>query len=314
MNTFGNNLRITIYGESHGSGVGVIIDGVPAGILLRDEDFMPDILRRKAGKKDTTSRIEDDIPKLISGIYEDFTTGAPINIFFENKNVKSKDYTQFKNHPRPGHADYTATVKYKGYNDIRGGGHFSGRLTLGLVVAGVIAKKIIFKELKDIEIKSKIVKLGKLKLNDSYGGIIETRIIGLPAGIGEPFFNSLESQIAHIVFAIPGIKGIEFGAGFEGCVNLSGSEFNDLIIDKSGKTDKNNNAGINGGISNGNEIYFRVAVKPTASIGKIQNTYNFKTNKIEPLEIGGRHDKAFILRVPVVVEAVTAIVLADFIL
>jgi chorismate synthase len=314
MNIFGNKFRIAIYGESHGSGVGIVIDGVPAGINLDVKEFMEDISRRKAGKQDTTSRIEEDIPKLLSGIYNGFTTGAPINIFFENKNINSKDYTQFKSHPRPGHSDYAANIKYDGYNDIRGGGHFSGRLTLGIVAAGVIAKKIILRKMMKIEINSKVIQVGESNEADSYGGVVEAKIKGLPAGIGEPFFDSIESQFAHIIFAIPGIKGIEFGAGFEGCINLNGSEFNDLILDKNGRTLTNNNAGINGGISNGNEIYFRVAVKPTASIEKIQKTYNFETNKMESLEIKGRHDKAFIWRVPVIIEAAIAIVLANFIM
>jgi len=313
MNSFGRIFRINIYGESHGKSVGVIIDGCPPGILLSEEDFTEDLLRRKSGAIGTSARIENDIPIFMSGVFNGRTTGSPINIMFENNNVNSDDYMNLSNTPRPGHADFVAMKKYNNFNDKRGGGHFSGRLTLGLVAAGVIAKKVLN---SSISIKSELLNFEKnkiedaIKKSDSIGGIIECRINNVPAGFGEPFFDSVESLISHLIFSIPGIKGIEFGSGFS-CANMFGSEHNDSIIDLSGKTDSNNSGGVNGGISNGNEIIFRVSIKPTSSIPKKQKTVNFKTGKVESLEIKGRHDAAFVLRVPPIIEAVAATVLAD---
>lgn len=323
MNSFGSLFRVHIYGESHGSGIGVLIDGVPSGIKLTLEDFTKDLSKRKSGKIGTTPRKEDDIPNIISGVFNDFTTGAPINIFFENKNTDSKVYTDFKSHPRPGHADFSATKKYSGFNDIRGGGHFSGRLTLALVAAGVIAKKILNDFIFSSEIES-IGILNKLEFDkklenylletahsgDSLGGTISLTIKNVPIGLGEPFFDSVESVLSSIIFSIPGIKGIEFGAGFKGTEFL-GSKFNDCFIDKSGKTSSNNNGGINGGITNGNDIFLKVAVKPTSSIFKPQETFNFKDKNIQSLKINGRHDVVFLLRVPIVLENAVAIALAD---
>lgn len=323
MNSFGSLFRVHIYGESHGSGIGVLIDGVPSGIKLTLEDFTKDLSKRKSGKIGTTPRKEDDIPNIISGVFNDFTTGAPINIFFENKNTDSKVYTDFKSHPRPGHADFSATKKYSSFNDIRGGGHFSGRLTLALVAAGVIAKKILNDFIFSSEIES-IGILNKLEFDkklenylletahsgDSLGGTISLTIKNVPIGLGEPFFNSVESVLSSIIFSIPGIKGVEFGAGFKGTEFL-GSKFNDCFIDKSGKTSSNNNGGINGGITNGNDIFLKVAVKPTSSIFKPQETFNFKDKNIQSLKINGRHDVAFLLRVPIVLENAVAIALAD---
>lgn len=317
MNQFGINYRISIYGESHGSWVGVIIDGIPAGIELTPEDFKNDLERRKTGKQGTSSRVEDDIPHLISGVYMDKTTGAPLHIMFENKNVKSNDYTNLKSTPRPGHADFTASKKYNGFNDPRGGGHFSGRLTLCLVAAGVIAKKIIPK----INIDARIIELGgstnfdkviqeAILKKDSIGGIIECTANNIPIGWGEPFFNSIESMISHLVFSIPAIKGIEFGSGF-GASKMFGSQHNDVLIDLEGHTKTNHSGGINGGISNGNPLIFRVAVKPTSSISSAQNTLDTLKNEMVDLEIIGRHDVCIALRVPVILESVTAIALAD---
>ncbi len=316
MNTFGHIFRIHIFGESHGDNIGVTIDGCPAGISINPEDFKIDLARRKSGAKGTTARKEDDIPLIISGTHNNFTTGSPITILFKNKNTRSSDYN-FKMHPRPGHADFTSNKKFNSYNDDRGGGHFSGRITAGLVAAGVIAKKII----PDIKIKAKLTEAGgqkdiakavdkAIKAGDSIGGIIECKISNVPVGLGEPFFNSTESLISHAVFSIPGIKGIEFGSGFD-AAKMKGSEHNDLIINKFGKTTTNNAGGINGGITNGNDLFFRVAVKPTSSISLPQETFNFKKNTIDTLIIGGRHDACFALRVPVIIEAVTACVLAD---
>ncbi len=318
MNTFGFNFRITIYGESHGMAVGIIIDGVPAGMSLKPEDFFLDINRRKPGAKGTTSRMEEDLPKFISGVFNDHTTGAPLHIQFENNDVRSGDYEHIKSHPRPGHADFVAFKKYKGFNDYRGGGHFSGRLTLPLVVAGVIAKKII----DPVLVQATVVEVGgrkdiekavqeALDAKDSIGGIVRCSIVNAPVGLGEPFFNSIESMISHLIFAIPAVKGIEFGSGFAASA-MRGSEHNDPIMDASGKTASNHAGGINGGISNGNEIHFRVAIKPTSSIQKEQESLNLLSDKVDVIETRGRHDACIALRVPVVVEAVAAIVMADF--
>jgi len=317
VNTFGNIFRVSIYGESHGKQVGVLMDGCPAGLPITEDDFIHDLLRRKSGTKGTTPRMEEDKPEIVSGVFNGKTTGAPLLIVFENKNTKSEDYKQLQNFPRPGHADFTAKSKYGGYNDYRGGGHFSGRLTLGLVAAGVIAKKLIY----PLTIQANLIEAGgeknianaidnAIKKNDSIGGIVECKAQQVPVGLGEPFFNAVESLISHIVFAIPAVKGIEFGAGFN-AAQMFGSEHNDDLIDTSGKTATNFAGGINGGITNGNSLIFRVAVKPTASISKPQYTINLASGKTEKLEVKGRHDACIALRVPVVVEAATAIVLAD---
>lgn len=318
MNRFGHKYRISIFGESHGEKIGLVIDGCPAGIAISEKDFEKDLLRRKSGAKGTTPRIESDKPEIVSGVFNGKTTGAPLTILFSNDNTKSKDYSNLVNHPRPSHADFVAEVKYDGFQDYRGGGHFSGRITLVLVAAGVVAKKII----NDIEISAKITELqgnknieqaldNAIKQGDSIGGIIECKANNIPVGLGEPFFNSVESQISHLAFSIPGIKAIEFGAGFEG-TKMFGSEFNDNFIDRNGKTETNNAGGINGGITNGNELVFRVAVRPTASISKAQKTFNHESLEIEELTIKGRHDLCIALRVTVIIEAITAIALADF--
>lgn len=320
MNSFGRILRIHIFGESHGPYTGVSIDGCPAGIPLQTEDFMPDILRRKAGKPATTARIEEDIPEIISGLFNKQTTGAPLTVIFKNSNVQSKDYDTIREMPRPGHADFTGNIKYFEFNDYRGGGHFSGRLTLPLIAAGVIAKKII----TPITVNSKIINvLGSantvemiekvISAHDSAGALLSCTIDNIPAGLGEPFFDSVESLISHIIFAIPGIKGIEFGSGFA-AANMKGSEQNDSFIDSNGKTNTNHAGGINGGISNGNPIIFKVAVKPTSSIGMPQATFNFAKNKMDTLVVEGRHDACFALRLPPVIEAAAAIVIVDLML
>ncbi|MES2778689.1 MAG: chorismate synthase [Bacteroidota bacterium] len=320
MNTFGILFKISIFGESHGAVVGITIDNCPAGIPLYPELFLPDLTRRKSGRKGSTPRIEDDTPEIISGVFNGYSTGAPITIVFENGNTISKDYSNLKDTPRPSHADFTAKVKFNGYNDYRGGGHFSGRLTLPLVAAGVIAKAIC----KNITINAELIEAGGLsdiesaieqaiRDEDSIGGIVQCRVNGITAGLGEPFFDSVESLISHMVFAIPAIKGIQFGSGFE-AAKSTGIRNNDVFIDESGKTASNNEGGINGGITNGNELIFKVAVKPTSSVSKPQRTFNMANSQSEVLEIKGRHDVCIALRVPVVVEAVTAIVLADLIL
>lgn len=320
MNSFGRIFRVSIFGESHGESVGVLIDGCPPGIEINQNDFTVDLDRRKPKQIGTTKRIEDDIPIIKSGVYKGFTSGSPILIEFRNNNINSKDYDNLKQHFRPGHADFTASQKFNGFNDPNGGGHFSGRLTVALVAAGVIAKKII----KPIDINAEIESVGGecdytnlidevAKSGDSIGGIITCKVKNIEIGIGEPFFDSIESIISHLVFSIPAIKGIEFGKGFESA-KMKGSEFNDSILNERGKTLTNNSGGVNGGLSNGNEIYFRVVVKPASSISLNQNSFNKETNKIESLKIEGRHDCAIILRVPPVLEAVTAIAFADLIL
>lgn len=320
MNSFGRLFRVTIYGESHGNGIGIIVDGCPAGVPLNIEDFAEDLSRRQANKLGTTPRKEPDIPEIISGVFNNYTTGAPINIMFKNTSTRSTDYDKFREIPRPGHADFVAMHKFGGFEDYRGGGHFSGRLTLGIVAAGVIAKKII----SPIKISSTILELGgnrnleeainkALEEKDSIGGIIECIVSNVPIGLGEPFFDSVESLISHIVFSIPAIKGIEFGSGFN-AAKMKGSEHNDRIISPDGKTKTNYSGGISGGITNGNDIVFRVAVKPTSSIAKPQETLNLKTNQLDTLVVEGRHDTCIALRVPVVLECATAIVLADLML
>ena len=320
MNTFGNTFRISIFGESHGKWVGITIDGCPAGIALLEDDLLPDLERRKAGGAGTTPRKEEDRPIFVSGIFNNKTTGAPLTIIFENNNTRSADYDAIKNTPRPGHADFVMDKKFNGFNDHRGGGHSSGRLTVVLVAAGVVAKKIF----KGITIDATLIEAGgntdieaaikkAIEDQDSIGGIISCSVKGLPVGLGEPFFNSIESMISHAIFSIPAIKGIEFGSGFA-AARMKGSQHNDAIINEKGETKTNNAGGINGGISNGNELYFKVAVKPTSSTPRQQTTWNNSTQSVEPFTVKGRHDLCIALRVPVVVEAMTAIVLADFII
>ena len=480
MNSFGRIFRVSIFGESHGESVGIVVDGCPAGLPLTIEDFLPDLERRKGGtQKGTTPRQEEDLPIFKSGIFNDKTTGAPITILFENKNVRSGDYEKQRDVPRPGHADFVAHKKFAGFEDYRGSGHFSGRLTVALVAAGVIAKKalslaqtspqtplqrrgaskdtdlpgyitstpdqwktaagyakenrqnptraeeFLWEELRNrkienvkfrrqhaiegyiadficiekklvvevdggyhnkdeqkkmdefrtktlkkngyslirftnedvlqkmdwvleeigkalqsefnspsplerepegevvnkVRVASSILEIGGEKdlekglqkaidQKDSIGGIIECRVNGLPIGLGEPFFDSAESLISHIVFAIPAVRAIEFGTGFA-AAKMFGSEHNDAIEDMDGKTRTNHAGGIVGGLTNGNELVFRIAIKPTSSTPKEQNTLNWQTGKVENASVKGRHDLCIALRVPVILEAVTAIVLAD---
>ena len=347
MNTFGSKFRVSIFGESHGERIGVTIDGVLPGIPLEAKDFAEDLARRKAGALGTTPRLEADEPEIVSGVYQGKTTGAPLTILFKNENTRSEDYEQFRKHPRPGHADFTANLKFGGFNDPRGGGHFSGRITLGVVAAGVLAKKMLY----FAQFQARLVKVGGLTdaaqwpealkaaqaEGDSLGGVVECTVNGLPIGLGEPFWNSVESQISHAVFAIPGVRGIEFGDGFAAS-DMKGSEHNDLFPEHECHHDDSNHqcchreheeghecqchgehegdehhccgrhkhpqppvtnhaGGVNGGITNGNPLVFRVAFKPTASIAKAG--------------IPGRHDVCFALRTPVIVEAMAAIVLVD---
>ena len=320
MNSFGRLFRVTIFGESHGRGLGVVVDGCPAGIPLDARDFAPDLQRRKGGARGTTARIEADCPVLQSGVFDGWTTGAPIAILFENADARGADYESIVDIPRPGHADFTARIKFGGYPDCRGGGHFSGRLTLGLVAAGVVAKKTIM----PVTVEARLCEAGgsgdiekaverAMAENDSIGGIVECRSSSVPAGLGEPFFDSAESLISHLVFSIPAVKGIEFGAGFAGAA-MMGSRHNDPFINAGGKTRTHHAGGISGGITNGNPLRFRIAVKPTPSISRPQTTFNLKSGKMTELKIAGRHDVCIALRMPVIAEAATAIVLADLLL
>jgi chorismate synthase len=320
MNSFGTLFKISIFGESHGPAVGIVIDGCPAGIPLELHDFTHDLQRRKPGSKGTTTRVEMDEPELLSGVYNGKTTGAPIAITFANTNTRSADYDVLKAIPRPGHADFVLHSKFNGFNDHRGGGHSSGRLTLCLVAAGVIAKKILM----PVSINASLIEAGgsayieeaivqAIAMQDSIGGIVECKVTNLPVGLGEPFFNSVESMISHLAFAIPAIKGIEFGSGFK-AASMQGSEHNDAIINAEGSTATNNAGGINGGISNGNELFFRIAVKPTSSTPQTQSSWNRDANQMESFQVKGRHDLCIALRVPVIAEAAAAIALADLLL
>lgn len=330
MDTFGRNYRVSIFGESHGIATGVLLDGVPAGICLSVQDMSADIDRRRSGAKGTTPRRESDIPEILSGVYEGHTTGAPLAVIFRNGNTRSSDYDLFRSIPRPGHADFVAGVKWHGFNDPRGGGHFSGRLTLPLVAAGTVAKKILSMLYGDaVTVSAELAEIGGIasgepdamqkwdrmldeaeKEGDSLGGIVECTVTGLPAGIGEPFFCSVESVISQAVFSIPGVRGIEFGDGFN-AARMKGSQHNDVFVSEDGKCLSNGAGGINGGITNGNPVTFRVAFKPTSSIRKSQHTYDFSRKEMAGLEVPGRHDVCFALRTPVIVEAAAAIALAD---
>jgi len=320
MNSFGNLFRVSIFGESHGKGTGVIIDGCPPGIPVTLDDFSGDLSRRQSGGKGTTKRHEADLPEILSGIYKGYTAGSPITIMTRNEDKISADYDDFVSVPRPGHADYSAGIKYSGFSDPRGSGHFSGRITWGLVAAGVIARMVV----KPAGISAKLISAGgkadieaavdeAMASGDSIGGIVECRVSNPIKALGEPFFYSFESALSHIIFSIPAIRGIEFGAGFA-AVLMKGSEHNDSFIDSSGTTATNNAGGINGGITNGNEVVFRVAVKPTSSTGVEQTTFDFKRNEMTTLKVTGRHDTCIALRMPVIVEAATAIAMADLLL
>jgi chorismate synthase len=301
--------------------VGVTIDGCPAGLALTADDLLPDLERRKGGKqKGATPRQEEDYPIFKSGIFNEKTTGFPITILFENKNTRSEDYNKQRSIPRPGHADWVSHQKFGGHEDYRGGGHFSARLTTGIVAAGAIAKRLM----PAIQIAAAVTEIaGEKNLDnglqkgidakDSVGGIIECTVNGLPVGLGEPYFDSAESVLAHILFAIPAVRGVEFGTGFA-AAKMFGSEHNDAIENMEGQTRTNHAGGIVGGISNGNELVFRLAVKPTSSTPKEQNSLNWDTQKTEDFSIKGRHDLCVALRAPVIVEAVTALVLADLML
>lgn len=297
-----------------------MLSGVPAGVILRAEDFVSDLERRRPQSKGETPRHEADEP-IIEGVdAEGVTTGDSVTIKFRNTNCKSGDYSHLRLHPRPSHADLTQRMKYGEEYNIAGGGMASGRMTVALVAAGVVAKKM----LSGYSFRTELVSVGGVTnkaefesvisqarlAGDSVGGVVECRVSGVERGLGEPFFDSVESVISHLIFSIPGVKGIEFGDGFEG-TKSRGSERNDVIVNGEGKTKTNNDGGINGGIANGNDIVLRVAIKPTPSIATAQQTFNFESNSIEELRIGGRHDSCIARRAMVIVEAMTAFALAD---
>lgn len=320
MNSFGRIFRITLWGESHGARIGVTIDGVPPGIPLAVSDFVEDLSRRRSGAAGTTPRREPDRPLLVSGLYRGQTTGAPLTVEFTNEDTDATAYPAAGTCFRPSHADRTAFIRYGGANDPRGGGAFSGRLTVALVAAGVVAKKC----LPGLRFDTRPIRIGgcgdptrfgevvarAAAARDSVGGVIECLIEGLPTGWGEPFFDSTEGLLSHLLFAIPAVKGVEFGDGFA-AADRTGSQRNDPLLDAHGHTATNHEGGINGGLTNGNALRFRVAIKPTPSIGMPQRTYDPASGTVQPLTIGGRHDACIALRAAVVVEAVAAIVLAD---
>ena len=346
---WGSKIKLSIFGESHGNAIGITIDGLPAGFSIDMDKIMMEMARRAPGKSSlSTPRKESDIPEILSGYFEGKTTGTPLCAIIRNSNTKSKDYSKLKDVMRPGHADYTGAIRYKGFNDYRGGGHFSGRITAPLVFAGAICKQIL--EVKGIIVSAHINSIGKIKdcsflesdisdelLNsfkekelplintkledemrqeilrarssgDSIGGTIECAILGVSPGIGDPFFDSVESTLAHLMFSVPAVKGIEFGKGFD-ISKMRGSEANDEYYLENGniKTKTNNNGGILGGITNGMPIIFNVAIKPTASIFKEQNAVNIVTMEETTLCIEGRHDPCIVQRALPVIEAVAAI-------
>lgn len=319
-NSFGSKFRISIWGASHTPEMGLRIEGVPVGIALSEDDFEADLSRRRASAKGTTARHEKDIPTIVAGVADGVTTGEPLEILFRNGDTRSSDYSQFEAHNRPSHVDFTARAKYGADVDLRGSGQFSGRMTLLLVAAGVVAKRIV----GGVDYTTSIVEIGgsrneaefsdiiasAMADGDSVGGVVECRAKGVGVGLGEPFFDSAESVIAHLMFSVPAVKGVEFGSGFEG-VRMRGSERNDRFVDGEGHTATNNEGGINGGITNGNDVVVRVAIKPTPSISREQMTFNKELGEVVPLCIKGRHDACIVLRAAVVVESVVAIALAE---
>ena len=317
MNSFGRLFRVEIFGESHGPAVGAIVDGCPAGIKLSLEDLERDLVRRRSGAAGTTERHEADTPEFLSGVFQGRSTGSPICIVMRNADTRSSDYEDFKRVPRPGHADFTSRHKYGGFSDPRGSGHFSGRVTAGLVAAGAVAKRILV----GLTFETRVLEAGgradiaaaaaeAKAAGDSIGGIVEIRVNGLPPGLGEPFFDTAESLIAHALFAVPAVRGVEFGDGFA-AARMRGTEHNDPFIARSGKTSKNGAGGINGGITNGNELVIRVAVKPASTVSAPQKTLDFESGEETILAPGGRHDACIALRAAVVLEAACAIALAD---
>lgn len=350
--TYGNNLKLSIFGQSHGAGIGMVLDGIPAGEAVDLDKLQLFLNRRAPGQNDySTPRKEEDRPEFLSGLLEGYTCGAPIAALIRNKNTRSGDYANLKDCPRPGHADYTAQIKYKGYQDSAGGGHFSGRLTAPLCIAGGLCKQWL--EARGIQISAHIAAIAGIQddsfdplnpqmdavntdfpvLNakagetmraaiaaakadlDSVGGIVECAVTGLPAGSGDPMFDGVESRIAQIVYGIPAVKGVEFGIGF-GCANLRGSQNNDPFVISDGcvKTQTNHCGGILGGITNAMPVIFRAAFKPTPSIAQMQSSISLSKGENTSLEIKGRHDPCIVPRAVPVVEAAAAIAIYDMLL
>lgn len=348
-NSFGTAISVTLFGESHGAAIGAVIDGLAPGIRIDEEYISARLGERRPFGDISTKRRESDDFEIISGVFNGFTTGTPITVIIRNEDVRSKDYTSLLTTPRPSHADYVANEKYHGYQDYRGGGHFSGRITAALVAAGAIIRRALeekgifigthIKRLYDLydrdfcELGKDIASLSatsfpvldgearkkmmaRIKeicaMGDSIGGILETAIIGVPVGVGEPWFDTVEGILSHALFSVPAIKGVEFGAGF-GFAGLLGSEANDpfCISDGRVETKTNNNGGINGGITNGMPITFRCALKPTPSIYKEQDTVDLSKMEDTTVTVNGRHDPAIIHRARAVVDAVAAIAIAD---
>lgn len=350
---WGNKIKVSIFGESHGNAIGINIDGLPSGLELNLDDIAYEMRRRAPGKSPlSTARSEDDIPEILSGYFNGKTTGTPLCAIIRNTNTRSKDYSLLKDVMRPGHADYSGNIRYNGFNDYRGGGHFSGRITAPLVFAGAVCKQILkekgiivaahVKSIKNVKDKSFLdstldlnylnsLKSFELPLidksieenmrkeileakedMDSVGGTIECGVFGISAGVGNPFFDSVESTLAHLLFSVPAVKGVEFGRGFE-LTSMRGSEANDEIYYDDGvvKTKTNNNGGILGGITNGMPIIFTTAIKPTSSIGKKQNTINIGSKENTILKVEGRHDPCIVQRAIPVIEAVTAIAICE---
>ena len=334
MNTFGEQLKLSIFGESHGNGIGIVVDGLPPGLAVDEAFIASELARRAPGNSPlATPRKEADQVEILSGVFNGYTTGAPLCGMIRNTNTRSKDYTPEL--PRPGHADLTAHIKYKGFTDHRGGGHFSGRLTAPLVFAGALCKSLLANN--DIHVEAMITEIAGISGNglteameaailqaradgDSMGGIIQCIGKNLPAGLGSPFFGSVESRLASMLYSIPAVKAVEFGDGVELTI-MRGSEANDAIIKSAEgavaagyETKTNHNGGINGGITNGMDVVFRVGIKPTPSISKPQETVNLITGEPAVLEIHGRHDPCIVPRAVCVVEAAAAIVFADLLL
>lgn len=352
-NSFGNNIQVTLFGESHGEAIGVVIDGLAAGLALDLDHVQKRMAQRQAKGRISTQRHEPDAIRIVSGWFEGHTTGTPLTILIENTNTRSKDYERTRYRLRPSHADYTAFAKYDGFQDFRGGGHFSGRLTAPIVAAGAIAQQLLEQNgvfigshilrchsesdhpfaTDEATLKEQILRLNDLDFpvlneesagrihavmeaaandGDSVGGIIETAVVGLPAGIGEPFFDSIESVLSHLLFSVPAVKGVQFGLGFD-FASYYGSQVNDAFCVQDGqiRTVTNHNGGINGGISNGMPIRFQCVIKPTASIFKEQDTVDYQTKEPVRLQIQGRHDPAILHRARVVIDSVTALGLLD---
>ena len=319
MNSIGDLFKITLYGESHQEAIGIVVDGLIPGTKIDEALIANDLKKRNPDAIGTTPRKEPDRFEITSGVYMGKATGSPVHIMIRNENIQSKDYDHLKTHPRPGHADYVASVKYHQHHDPRGGGRFSGRLTAPIVMAGSLAKMML-----PYHFEHQLIQVGSLKdmtkidkylseiqaQGDSVGGIIEVKVSGLPVGLGEPMFGKMESKIAQMLFSIPAVKGVQFGTGFDG-IDMKGSQFNDVIIDEEGHTKTNHSGGLSGGISNGNPLVVKVFIKPTSSIQKPQESFETSTKTLKPLEVGGRHDVCIARRAGIVIENAVAIVVAD---